>query len=273
MKISCKLKNDIVDIDIPDESINFINGYSVIECPDPDNSEFILKGIINENYEVVVDLERYYDGILFLDDNTAFVQIKCRELLNVSAFSGPQYSHWTETKHIDLTKEDPMRNGVLMILGAKYLPLSNGNILIHDHQIKNSIGVTKKHLSVIYNPKTREIVSPLAKVEDDGYTVLHPAITHIGEFVTDENGVDYAIAQIHFTAKSGNHNNTLDYHLLGKMDMEGNFISNLYNTATRGVIKLDKEGFNFEDEINRSKSYVKSLNFLSKANKLPIIKK
>lgn len=138
--------------------------------------------------------------------------------------------------------------------------------------ILNESGCIKEHISAIYNPLTRKVVSPMHSIESDGRTVLQPIVSHIGKFTTDENGITYAIARIGFEAYRGNSKNSERFHLYGKMDMNGRFISNLYNTATRGTIKIDRKGFSFNDEVNRSIDYINNHSFVKKAHSLEIVR-
>ncbi len=98
-----------------------------MEYPFPEDPKHILRGIVDETGKQVVDPRPSRSKISILADKTAFITIEYSELMNVGAFYGNQYRYSTETTHIDLTVDKPLRDGVLMILGNEFELLPNGN--------------------------------------------------------------------------------------------------------------------------------------------------
>jgi hypothetical protein len=80
-------------------------------------------------------------------------------------------------------------------------------------------------------------------------------LDYIGDVQFDEESSSYYLpARIDVSCANSE---VSSFSLYGKIDMNGNFISPIYNSVTEEALVFNKDGLHLSDEINRTEEYIK----------------
>lgn len=125
-------------------------------------------------------------------------------------------------------KNEKAKSFMVRCRGYRVLP--NGNLIIDNLRDSGK--------SCIFDTRKGEIVS-------DNFSYIGDAR------YTSEGDICYLPSRIDICGDS------TFFHFYGKLNMDGEFVSPIYNSATDEVLHLDREGFDFYEEIRKTDEYMK----------------
>lgn len=125
------------------------------------------------------------------------------------------------------------KSNFFMVRCRGYRVLPNGNLIIDNYRDGGK--------SCIFDTRKGEIVSS--------------DFSYIGDArYTPEGDICYLPARIDVR---GDNAGSYFFHFYGKLNMDGEFVTPLYNSATDEVLHLDREGFDFYEEVRKTDEYMK----------------